>query len=168
MKNLFITLVVLSILFSSAVMAMPSGLDVLKIFKDKSFRMPLVEKDPTDNWSVVEDGSWGLLQGHRGRYLSFSGYGLEPNSEYTLIYTGWTDGSHNDVWPYATCIKHMKTSSNGRTGNVVAKFPYYGWFFIDNDVGEKFWLVKRSDVTCYMGRMTDWNPSEYLFEWETI
>ena len=162
-KSLLLSMLVASLLISTTVLAFPADLGILKVFSNKDFRMPLVEKNPSD-WSVVDGGAWGLLNGHYGKYLKFWGTGLEPNTDYTLIYYG--DDCHNDVWPYATCIKSMTTSLNGRTGSVVAKFSYGS--FLDDGVNQKFWLVSSSDVDCDAGMMIAWNPTEYLFEWDII
>lgn len=163
-KSLLLSMLVASLLISTTVLAFPADLGILKVFSNKDFRMPLVEKNPTD-WSVVEDGAWGLLNGHYGRYLNFWGRGLEGNTDYTLIYYGY-DG-HNDEWPYATCIGDpITTSSNGWTGSVVRMFDYSS--FIGDGINQKFWLVLSSDLDCDNNRMIAWNPTEYLFEWDII
>ncbi len=48
----------------------------------------------------------------------------------------------------------------------------WGWhnfraYQYDN-VPQKIWLVKSSDVNCNLGKMTAWHPTEYLFEWDVI
>lgn len=165
-KTLLLSLIIASILISTTVLAIPKGLEVLKIYKNtenKMFRVILVPKNPSD-WSVIEDGAYGLLKGYWGNYLILWAKDLEPSTDYTLIYYGGQ--GYNDVWPYATCIKTITTSSNGWTGTVTADFDYSAFF--DDGIGQKFWLIKSSDVDCVAGVMTAWNPTEYLFEWDVL
>jgi len=122
----------------------------------------LVEKDPSD-WSVVQGGAKGQLFVLYGSYFWFSARGLEPYTKYTLIYYG--DETHNDQWPFATCMKSGATNRYGRVG---MQGGYNFYQFIGNDVPEKIWLVLSSDVDCDNHKMTAWHPTEYLFEWDTI
>jgi len=166
-KAILISILAASLLLSTTALAYPKGLGELKIFGlTNSFRMPLVQKNPSD-WSVVEDGAWGLLQGKFGEYLMFDGHGLKPMTSYQLIYYGYD--THNDEWPYATCLREVTTSKAGTTGNVVA---YYSYDTANAEkptpIGHKIWLVLSSDVDCTGHMMTAWNPTEYLFEWNTI
>jgi hypothetical protein len=163
-KVFLVSVLVTGILVSGSVLAMPKGLGELKYYARDSFRMPLVEKDTAD-WSVVDGGAWGLLQGKFGDHLFFTGHGLESMTSYTLVYYG--DEMYNDVWPYATCVRDMMTTPAGTTGNVVADWDYSDFLSDDGD-SQKFWLVLSSDVDCDAGMMTAWNPSEYLFEWDTL
>ena len=90
--------------------------------------------------------------------------GLEPKTEYTLIYYG--DKTHNDVYPYVTCIKTHKTSTQGYFKMNSMKFDWMP--FIDDGINQKFWIVKTADLDCENGVLTAFNPSEYLFELASI
>lgn len=52
--------------------------------------MYLYETNPSD-WTIVDDGTWGKmkynLEGPTFDFV-FNGHGLEPNTEYSLIYYG--------------------------------------------------------------------------------
>lgn len=83
----------------------------------------------------------------------------EPYTQYTLIYYG--NEENNDVWPFATCIASDKTNRKGSAS-------FEGEFDWTKKEGQKFWVVKSSDVDCNNGKMIAWNPTEYLFETRTI
>ena len=167
MKKILVIMLLVTALIATTVMAYPKGLGTLKIFEHymkpeiNSFRMILVEK--ASDWSVIEDGAYGLLQGKLGKYLMFDGHGLKSTASYQLIYYG--DETHNNVWPYATCLTEIKTSMAGTTGNIVIEW-YYGRAVAGG--GHKIWLVLSSDVDCTAKQMIAWQPAEYLFEWDTI
>lgn len=152
----------------------------------KDFKLNLVEKNPID-WSVVTNGASGYIGGYeyykavwepyyiwgymtnRVTYVN-QGYvygsfqGLEPNTDYTLVYYG--SESNNDVWPYSTCIKQIKSTFYGSAYLPSTEFNF-GPMLTDN-INQKIWLVKSSDVNCTKQEMTAWNPTEYLFEMKTI
>ena len=111
----------------------------------------LYEKNPT-NWEIVEDGAWGRLvyfgEDNPNNEFSFSGYGLEPETSYTLI-------RYTDPWgTESLCLGESETESNG---NIAIKGELL-------DGGPKVWLVMSEDVNCGTKMMTAWNPTEYLFE----
>lgn len=91
-------------------------------------------------------------------------YGLEPRTSYTLIYYGY--GNNNDVWNYATCITKGTTSTQGYVKMMSGKFNF--WNFMHDNVSQKLWVVKSSDVDCTNHKMVAWNPSQYLFETQAI
>ncbi|MFH1212393.1 MAG: hypothetical protein V1659_05725 [Candidatus Woesearchaeota archaeon] len=122
----------------------------------------LYEKNPAD-WSIIEGGAHGVVIMETGTMRTLV-WGLNPATEYTLIYYG--DATHNDVWPYATCIKTFRTSLMGYARSLSGKFSYSG--FLSDQTLQKFWVVKASDVNCATGRMTAWHPTEYLFESMTV
>lgn len=145
----------------------------------------LVKKDPT-TWEplpaeVCETWSWGghpytscrrtghpeiqLASGWFGGITKYQGYGLEPNTRYTLIYYG--DETHNDEWPYATCIETFRTDRRGSHPMTHENFDRLDEFLTDS-VGQKFWVVPTRDLDCAAGRFIDWNPAEYFFEWNTV
>ena len=125
--------------------------------------LKLVAKDPVTWSETPQNGVATLRTGAFGYGFSVIGFGLEESQHYTLIYYG--DASHNDEWPYATCIAHGRTGPYGRT-------MFFGFHnfnkYKNNGVDEKIWLVKSSDVDCSAKVMTAWHPEEYLFEHSTI
>jgi len=134
--------------------------------------LSLTEKNPND-WSVVENGANGLVEFSLiSRFgtivqerVKVSVWGLEPKTDYQLIYYG--DSEHNDVWNYATCIgKERKTSTNGYFKGNSVSLPYLE--MMNDEVAQKLWVVKSSDVDCLEGKMIAWQPTEYLFESNTI
>lgn len=125
----------------------------------------LYEKDPA-TWEIVDDGAWGKMKynlaGPEFNFV-FNGHGLEPNTEYTLIY-------YKDPWEtqIVTCLA-AGTSNGG--GNInLANSIELNKDLVDSGVpddgtdGAKIWLVLSSDVNCEVGYMAAWNPTEYLFE----
>lgn len=92
---------------------------------------------------------------------------LVPETGYTLIYYG--DETHNDVWPYATCLLSFTTNRFGSyfdEGQMLE--TSYLDDFLSDGIAEKYWVVTSTDVDCELGRMIAWNPEDYLFEQETI
>jgi len=87
----------------------------------------------------------------------------EPQTSYTLVYYG--NSEENDVWPYATCLE---TKTTDRKGIASFKSDFDVQNFLKDEVLQKFWIVKTSDIDCTAGVMTAWNPTEYLFEERTI
>jgi len=129
----------------------------------------LVEKDPND-WTIVDDGAWGKMKyasaSDEFEYL-FNGHGLEPETEYSLIYYG--NDTVADDWPYATCIDSGTSDSEG---NLHLKgshdFGYNLPISESEDDEAKIWLVLSEDIDAELGQMTGWNPEEYLFEYDVI
>lgn len=122
----------------------------------------LVEKDPND-WTIVVDGACGKmkynLEGSEFEYV-FNGHNLKPDTKYTLIYYG--DDTHNDEWPYATCI-------DSGTSDLDGDLHLKGSFDFKYDLEDaKIWLVLSEDVDDGSGQMIDWDPEEYLFEYDVI
>ena len=121
----------------------------------------LWEKD--GSWDIIEDGAWGKLkynlEGPTFDFV-FNGHGLEPGTGYTLIYYG--NEEYNDVWPWATCLASGVVNEEG-------DIHLAGSFDFGYDLtGAKIWLVLSGDVDCDAGKMTGWNPTEYLFEYDVI
>jgi len=38
----------------------------------------------------------------------------------------------------------------------------------EDEVAQKIWLVLAEDIDCENNEMTNWQPEEYLFEYDTI
>jgi len=124
----------------------------------------LFEKDPGD-WSIVDGGAWGKmkynLSGATFDFV-FNGHHLEPGAEYTLIY-------YPDPWPGngLICLGAAEADDEGDIhimGSVeTGDLPMAD----DENEGAKIWLVLSDDVDCG-NKMTGWNPTEYLFEYDLI
>lgn len=133
-------------------------------------RIDIVEKD--SSWNPVEGGAHGVIELSyvtkfdkiMAQKVRAKVWDLEPKTKYTLIYYG--DETHNDVYPYATCLKTFKTSTQGYKKTTGRNFEFSS--FLDDGVAQKFWVVKASDVDCKNNVMTAWDPNEYLFEMKTI
>jgi len=121
----------------------------------------LYEKDPGD-WSIIDDGAWGKLSyrtaGPKFKFV-FNGHGLEPATDYTLIY-------YPDPWPGTGAIC-LGSGAADEDGNVhIAGRPDLGISLpidADENSGAKIWLVLAADVDCGVS-MIGWNPTSYLFE----
>lgn len=129
----------------------------------------LVQKDPGD-WSVVKGGARGLLRYTRtGPMFIFRLHarGLSPNTSYTLIY-------YPDPWPGngLICLARGTADYHGYLRHVVGavkiKGGLPGEFDQNYPNGAKTWLVRSDDVDCAGKMMVDWNPGEYLFEYNLI
>jgi hypothetical protein len=123
---------------------------------DKPNTLYLYEKDA--NWDIVWDGAWGKMSFKLdGSVIDcvFNGHALQPNTDYTLI-------SYNELWP-GSPVYIASGSSNGG-GNI----DLHGSADLGKSEGIKIWLVLSSDVDFTIPGMTDWNPSEYLFEHNLI
>jgi len=152
--------------------------------------MYLYEKDPDgvddiadndDDWSVVEDGAWGLLKYNLSGDtfdFEFEGEALEPDTSYALIY-------YADPWPGdnpGAWITGGTTDGDGKielegSCNLDTDLPNPDDENYDNPVngqdppGAKIWLVLSADYNDNLaetGPMTAWNPTEYLFERNTV
>ncbi len=136
-------------------------------------KVNVVKKYP-NNWSVVQGGAHGELIFSIYNFPASSkktvsriranAWRLESRANYTLIYYGYN--ITNDVWPYATCITSSKAGSNGFVRMQSGNFDFTS--FLNDGKNQKFWIVKSEDVNCTSHMMTAWNPTEYLFEEQTI
>jgi hypothetical protein len=156
----------ISIIFIAFIFAilLAVGISSAKVSNSKSFSIKIVEKNPNNNnWSIIKNGAYGQIFFSKGNNLLFTGFKLKPNSGYTLIYYGY-DG-FNDAWANATCIKNAVTNKYGRLRDI-GTFDYTG--FIKDNIPQKFWVIQSSDVDCDNHKMIAWNPTEYLFEMQTI
>ena len=117
----------------------------------KASQLYLYEKDPV-TWEIVEDGAWGKMT-FDGDSFVFNGHGLDANVEYTLI-------RYTDSWPGypVVCLANGETNKGGNI--------HMSGVMLEG--GPKIWLVLSSDVDCNTQKMTGWNPSKYLFEYNVI
>ncbi len=129
----------------------------------------LYEKYPAGQWPIVEGGAWGKMRyNQEGATFDFvfNGHGLEPGTEYTLIY-------YPDPWPGKGLICLGRGAADAG-GNVhIAGSPDLDSdlpAFYDNNhpAGAKIWLALSQDVDCTGRNMTGWHPAEYLFEHNLI
>lgn len=121
-------------------------------------------------WSIDTEGAWGKLKydlsGSTFNFL-FNGHGLEPGTDYTLIY-------YPDPWPGSGLIS-LGTATANEGGNIhisgsvdTGNLPSESDENIDE--GAKIWLVLSDDVDVndVNKEMAEWNPGEYLFEYGLI
>ena len=163
MKKYLLIVLPLMLAFVPMIIAASSFVNVVK-------NIDLFEKNPAD-WSIIDAGAYGELIISQvitnGKVITtrvrVSAFDLEPKTSYTLIYYGYD--SNNDVWPYATCLWKQKTSTQGYFKSGSVKIPSD---FLTDEIPQKFWVIKSSDVDCENNMMIAWNPTEYLFENETI
>lgn len=140
----------------------------------------LTKKNPS-TWAEIKGQGSGKITFYRGIYkesgetnlflvamhfstvvrdtVSVTATKLNPNTAYTLIYYGFE--SHNDEWPYATCI-YSGTANKVGTFMGTAKFDWRQ--FLDDGKNQKFWIVPSTDVNCNTHALITWNPSQWLFE----
>jgi len=161
----------LGLLAISMVLLVLPSVFAFGFFSTVNEKIVLAEKNPAD-WSEIENGASGevilsavsLFGAVISQKVRVTVWDLKPVTKYTLIYYG--DDEHNDVWPYATCIKSFTTSTQGYAKSVSGDFKYMDFF--DNGKGEKFWVIQSSDIDCKNHKMIEWHPTEYLFEHNTI
>src|SRR3990167_4713065 len=120
----------------------------------------LFEKNPSD-WSIVEGGAYGrvvfsdvsifgkIIQ-QRIRVIV---YGLEPKTEYQLIYYG--NEVYNDVWNYATCIGNsVKTSTQGFFKSGSSQFNHLD--MANDGIAQKLWVFLGSHLIVFLYLL--WQP----------
>jgi hypothetical protein len=166
MKRILILATVLALslaaLATGAAAAGPNG----QAGKSNVGHLYLFEKDPV-GWSIIDDGAWGKMNyriaAPKFRFV-FNGHGLEPATDYTLIY-------YPDPWPGSGAIC-LGTGPANEDGNVHiagrtdlnTNLP----IGVDENQGAKIWLVLKADVDCTASMMIGWNPASYLFEDDLI
>jgi len=166
-KYLILVLIVLIIgaLFAG-VLAAPAGksnVALLYLYEKEELTPP----DPSNPWPIVEDGAWGKmkynLSGSTFDFV-FNGHGLEPGTDYTLIY-------YPDPWPGngLICLGDGTANVDGDV-HIMGSVDTGDLPTTDDAAplgGAKIWLVLSSDVDCDV-EMIGWNAAEYLFEGDVI
>lgn len=151
----------------------------------------LYEKDPSD-WSIVDDGAWGKMKFNLAGPtfdFNFNGKGLEPNTEYSLIY--YADKPDRFVnWGGNNPGKLIANGTSNEDGNIhlgdsidlgmdlphsddanadISNHDYSGApDFYATATGAKIWLVLSEDYDKDNTKMIAWNPEKYLFESDLI
>ncbi|MDD2777908.1 MAG: hypothetical protein PHS47_04180 [Methanocellales archaeon] len=165
MKKAIAFLVVATMVMSVAVVGTATAAKNGQAGKSNIAHMYLYEKDPSD-WSIVDGGAWGKMQynlaGPTFDFV-FNGHGLEPNTEYSLIYYG-------DPWPGNHPGALIASGASNEGGNIhLACSVDLGMDLPDPadanyPTGAKIWLVLSSDYGASTNAMKAWNPTEYLFD----
>jgi hypothetical protein len=138
-------------------------------------KLILVEKNPS-TWEVVEGGASGTLCFDivdDEFTFKFSACGLEPYTEYSLIY--YADKYNRFVnWGGDNPGAHIMTGSTGEgdcislsgTVELGMDLPHPDDF--NYGQGAKIWLVLADDYDPDAKKLTAWHPTEYLFETNLI
>lgn len=126
----------------------------------------LYEKDP--NWEIVHGGAWGKLTYDNGTgYFVFNGHMLETGQEYALI----NFARAGNEWPATINILGSAVAVGGGQVHITGSYAY-GDLEYDTTPssgsmeGYKIWLVLLSDIVS--GKLSGWQPTEYLFEHNLI
>lgn len=148
----------------------------------------MVQKD-TD-WNIINGSTGGMLQytpSGRTFGYTFTGFGLTPDTAYSLIYyADFTDrlntwGGNN---PGALIASGISDAIGGLhlIGSVAlgislptapdANISIYGYSgapdYYPNAHGAKIWLVPSSGYDATLHKLTVWQPDTYLFETDLI
>ncbi len=127
---------------------------------DEPFTLYLYEKDIDADWSIVWDGAWGKMSFELDDTtldFVFNGHKLDKKTDYSLIYYP----EPQTTWPHPVMVIASGTSNGG--GNIhLAGSADLG---VSSDI--KIWLVLSDDINA-AGALAGWNPSEYLFEHNSI
>ena len=155
-------LVIAAVVMSTAVVGMAMAAKDGQAGKSNVAHLYLYEKTGLPDWDIVEDGAWGKMKYNlEGPTFDvvFNGHGLEPSTEYTLIY-------YADPWPgTGGCDIVSGTSNEG--GNIhLANSVDIGTIPVGTDANDeaKIWLVLSDDYDADNDKMSGWDVSEYLFE----
>lgn len=128
----------------------------------------LYQKDDT-NWQIIDSGTWGKmtynLAGPTFDFV-FNGHGLQPNTDYSLIY-------YADPWPGNNPGALIASGMSNDGGNInLAGSVELGMDLPGpddaNTAGAKIWLVPSSDYDADTNSMTAWNQAQYLYEHNLI
>ncbi len=109
----------------------------------------LENKTGDPDWVPIIDDTWGLMI--FGDSFTFEGFGLSPNTDYTLI-----EYPEPATWPNPIVVLDSGTSDGNGYIQLADSGP-------DPCLtNAKVWLVLSSDIVD--GELSGWNPSDYLFE----
>ena len=129
--------------------------------KGKIIHLYLYQKDPYDEWPISEDPAWAKIKINpiTGKFVC-NAHQLPPNTEYALI-------CYKDPWPGEESDL-LGTGISNEDGNVHIKdvLEYENLPVPEGGDGSKIWLVLAEDFE--EDQMVDWNPTEYLFEYDLI
>lgn len=138
--------------------------------KGKNDHLYLYEKD-TETWNIMEDPAWAKMNINtkKGKFVC-NAHGLTPDEEYALI-------CYQDPWPGTDSLL-LGSGTADQEGNVHIKgqidydtLPSHEYTIGEGEEqytveGSKIWLVLATDFD--ENQMADWNPTEYLFEFDLI
>jgi hypothetical protein len=147
--------------------------------KSNTAHLYLVTKDYMDpNWPVIP-GPWGKmkynLSGPDFDFV-FNGHGLDPNTDYTLIYYPDKEGN---PWPRedVVCLGAAMADEDGNV-HIKDAVDTNDLPNPDTDInadpclvemtGAKIWLVLSEAVDCNDGILYGWSPGSFLFEYDLI
>lgn len=153
--------VILLVATGAVLISLVAGSTVMAAGKSNA-ELYLYEKDPT-TWQIVEDGARGKLRynlaGEEFEY-GFNGHGLEAYTDYSLIYYP----EPQTTWPWGVTVIDRGTTNNGGNINLAGSVELNMDLPDPNNPqkGAKIWLVLTDDING--GKLTGWNPTEYLFE----
>lgn len=133
----------------------------------------LENKEFATDWDPIIDARWGVLRwAGDGLTFDFSttfkGYGLDANTAYALVYAP-------DPWPQGlpgSLPTVLGSGISDGSGNLtIAASQDLGYDIphpgdTNSPTGGKIWLVLDADHDGT--KMTGWNPSAYLFEYNLI
>lgn len=149
-KILIITLILSMIMLPTLVMADHDKSDKkgLPVFDDPNIGFLLLH-EKNYNWEVVDKGAWGeMTYNIEGPTfdVTFNGYDLESNTEYSLIYYPYSFPEMGGLLPDSTILGEGITS---KQGDIYIENSVNMWHslprFFDKD-GAKIWLVPSSDI----------------------
>jgi hypothetical protein len=164
------------------------GLDVAYFVNTAT--LTLENKNP-DTWQVIEDDTYATLTycivGNTFAY-KLEAFGLEPNTEYSLIYyadkypfrfENWGGDNPGALIGTAKADEHGYISTSGNIDLAmdlpsppdanIDKYDYSGDpDYYEHAHGAKIWLVPSNDYDAEAKKMTAWNPTTYLFETDLI
>lgn len=179
-KVLMSTTAVLVLLATMAIPVLalpPSG----KKGKSNNGSLLLVMKTPSGDWPYLwpydaygMGNTFGVLkynlEGPEFEYL-FNGHGLQPETDYSLIY-------YADPWPGDGTTHSTGALIASGTTDIDGNLHLKGSVELNTDLpnsddaniddGAKIWLVLSSDYDATNTKMTGWNPTDYLFEYDKI
>jgi hypothetical protein len=144
----------------------PSSSNGLK--KGKNDHLYLYEKDP-QTWDIVEDPAWAKMNINiKKNKFVYNAHGLNPDTEYELI-------CYQDPWP-GTGSLLLGNDITDAEGNVhimgsinVTDLPSFIYETEEEDFsGSKIWLVLADDYNEITTELENWNPTEYLFEYDLL